>query len=171
MVLRECDLYHHWGPFVTKSKKLAQLDKLDVVAWFSVGVPMLGLTRDACYRAVGCDCMNENGSVMLVAVGLNDEGEECDAKDGLHFEKDDGQSKQNANATTHSESKYLVDTSTSSFLSRDEIILTLEKPPVPQGLGSGSMTIRNFSASINILSPTSARTKMVVNIDPNVPMM
>ncbi|KAK1732329.1 hypothetical protein QTG54_016996 [Skeletonema marinoi] len=38
---------------MTKSRKLAQLDKLDVVAWYEVGVPLLGLMRDACYRAVG----------------------------------------------------------------------------------------------------------------------
>lgn len=67
--MREVDLYHKWAPFMSASKKLAQLDKLDVVAWYIVGVPLLGLTRDACYRAVGCDCMREEGSVLLVAVG------------------------------------------------------------------------------------------------------
>lgn len=69
VVLREVDLYDTWAPFMSKSVKLAQLDKLDVVAWYIVGMPMFGLTRDACYRAVGCDCMQENGSVLLVAVG------------------------------------------------------------------------------------------------------
>ena len=75
VVLRECDLYHIWAPFMTKSRKLAQLDKLDVVAWYEVGVPLLGLMRDACYRAVGCACMKEDGTVLLVAVGLNDSEE------------------------------------------------------------------------------------------------
>jgi len=164
-VLRECDLYHDWAPFVTKSKKLAQLDKLDVVGWFRVGVPMLGLTRDASYRAVGCDCMHEHGSVMLVAVGLNDEN------DGLNFEEVKGQSMHNSHGISRLESKLLVDTSASSFLSRDEIFSTLEIPPEPQGIGSGRMIIRNFSACIKVLSPTAASTRMIVNIDMNVPMM
>lgn len=170
-MLRECDLYNDWAPFVTKSKKLAQLDKLDVVGWFRVGVPMLGLTRDACYRAVGCDCMNENGSVMLVALGLNDEGEARDENDGLNFEDVKGRSMHKSHGISHPESKLLVDTSASSFLSRDEIISTLEIPPEPQGIGSGRMIIRNFSASIKVLSPTAASTRMIVNIDMNVPMM
>ena len=101
-MLRECDLYHDWAPFVTKSKKLAQLDKLDVVGWFRVGVPMLGLTRDASYRAVGCDCMHEHGSVMLVAVGLNDEN------DGLNFEEVKGRSMHKSHGISHPESKLLV---------------------------------------------------------------
>lgn len=182
VVLRECDLYHTWAPFTSKSRKLAQLDKLDVVAWFIVGVPALGLTRDACYRAVGCDCMNENGSVLLVAVGLNDT-EEFGVRDGFNNEgtsnrkhadvgkKEDDLVQEN---DTNEESEQQHTTSSpnsSTFLARDEILSTLEIPPIPRGTGSGRMTIRNFSASIEILSPTAARTKMVVNIDPNLQLM
>ena len=182
VVLRECDLYHTWAPFTSKSRKLAQLDKLDVVAWFIVGVPALGLTRDACYRAVGCDCMNENGSVLLVAVGLNDT-EEFGVRNGFNNEgtsnrkhadvgkKEDDLVQEN---DTNEESEQQHTTSSpnsSTFLARDEILSTLEIPPIPRGTGSGRMTIRNFSASIEILSPTAARTKMVVNIDPNLQLM
>lgn len=71
---------------------------------------------------------------------------------------------------TPSESN-LVDTTTSSFLARDAILSTLEIPPIPEGLGRGRMTIRNFVASIDILGPTAARTKMVVNVDPNLQLM
>ncbi|KAL7543423.1 hypothetical protein ACHAXR_012704 [Thalassiosira sp. AJA248-18] len=172
VVLRECDLYHTWAPFMSQSKKLAQLDKLDVVAWYSVGVPLLGLTRDACYRAVGCDCMKENGSVLLVAVGLNDT-EEHGVKDALK----EGKGGDRAAAFGTGEERIgqgerldsnLVDTTNSSFLARDAILSTLEIPPIPEGLGRGRMTIRNFSASIDILTPTAARTKMVVNVDPNL---
>lgn len=197
VVLRECDLYHTWAPFVSQSKKLAQLDRLDVVAWYIVGVPMLGLTRDACYRAVGCDCMNETGSVLLVAVGLNDT-EEHGVKNALNTESNrsggtnissgvdlgekDSLSKQPsssiASETQHTASQSLpasesnlINTSTSSFLARDEILSTLEIPGIPEGLGRGRMTIRNFSASIDILGPTAARTKMVVNVDPNLQLM
>ena len=184
VVLRECDLYHTWAPFTSKSKKLAQLGRLDVVAWFIVGVPALGLTRDACYRAVGCDCMNENGSVLLVAVGLNDT-EDFGVRDGLNNEgtsnrkhadvgKKEDNSVQHHHTNEESEQQHTSSSPnslTSTFLARDEILSTLEIPPIPRGTGSGRMTIRNFSASIEILSPTAARTKMVVNIDPNLQLM
>ena len=51
---------------------------------FIMRVPMLGLTRDACYRSVGCDCMGENGEILLVVVRLNDaEGDDAgDASEG-----------------------------------------------------------------------------------------
>ena len=65
----------------------------------------------------------------------------------------------------------LFDTTNSSFLARDAILNTLEIPPIPSGMGRGRMTIRNFVASIDILAPTAARTKMVVNVDPNLPLM
>ena len=96
------------GTIRNEVEKLAQLDKLDVVGWFRIGVPMLGLTRDACYRAVGCDCMNEHGSVMLVALGLNDEGEARDENDGLNFEDVKGRSMHKSHGISHPESKLLV---------------------------------------------------------------
>jgi len=198
VVLRECDLYHTWAPFMTKSRKLAQLDKLDVVAWYEVGVPLLGLMRDACYRAVGCDCMKEDGSVLLVAVGLND-SEEHGVKnalnDGHHGnngnnsngnggeeEKHNGdnegaavvngehrrQSYVNQLTAVTTDSNLVTDTVASSFLARDEILETIEIPPIPTGTGKGRMTIRNFAASIDVLGPSSARTCIVVNIDPNL---
>lgn len=181
VVLRECDLYQNWAPFMNKSKKLAQLDKLDVVAWYIVGVPALGLTRDACYRAVGCDCMFEDGSVVLVAVGLNDT-EEHGVKDAMKGGGDsmgnggsgkDGRPREEQQhpTTTPPSDSNLIDTASSSFLARDEIISTLEIPPIPTGMGRGRMTIRNFSASIDILTPSSCRTKMVVNVDPNLQLM
>jgi len=184
VVLCECDLHHAWAPFVPESKKLVQLDKLDAVVWFEVGMPFLGLTRDACYRAVGCDCMREDGSVLLVAVGLNGT-EEHGAKDslannnnasgnGAAGEDDPAKNalqQQQHKMITASESSNLIDTTNSSFLARDAILSTLEIPPIPEGLGRGRMTIRNFVASIDILTPTSVRTKMVVNVDPNLNLM
>lgn len=181
VVLRECDLYHIWAPFMTKSRKLAQLDKLDVVAWYEVGVPLLGLMRDACYRAVGCDCMKEDGTVLLVAVGLND-SEEHGVKNSLNNnsnsngnggqveEKDGGDEPNYVNqlSAVTSDSNLVTDTVASSFLARDEILETIEIPPIPTGTGKGRMTIRNFAASIDVLGPTSARTCIVVNIDPNL---
>jgi hypothetical protein len=205
VVLRECDLYHLWAPFCTKSRKLAQLDKLDVVAWYMVGVSLVGLSRDACYRAVGCDCMNEDGSVLLVAVGLND-SEEYGVKDELRVGNQDGKLvdgddgdlnvelddvgehlsyvgdgneqhqqhekqklyREERTASSKLSDSTLVDTTASSFLTRDAILETIEIPPIPQGMGRGRMTIRNFAAGIDVLGPSSARTKLVVNVDPNL---
>ncbi|KAL3781388.1 hypothetical protein ACHAW5_010284 [Stephanodiscus triporus] len=180
VVLRECDLYHTWAPFTSASRKLAQLTKLDVVAWFIVGVPSLGLTRDACYRAVGCDCVNESGSVLLVACGLNDT-EEFGVKDGMNNEgtgnrrhadmgKDDEKLVQHHHTKEESEQQCSI-TPRNSISTCNEILSTLEIPPIPRGTGSGRMTIRNFSASIEILSPTAAATRMVFNIDPNLQLM
>mmetsp|Transcript_34151 Transcript_34151/g.71893 ORF Transcript_34151/g.71893 Transcript_34151/m.71893 type:complete len:281 (+) Transcript_34151:3-845(+) len=181
VVLREADLYSHWAPFLSKSQKLAQLDKLDLVAWFLVGVPMFGLTRDAVYRAVGCDCMREEGGVLLVAVGLCDteeDGVKSGLKDGAADDGDDASGNSSGNEQRSDQQRpiaksdsNLVDTKHSSFLARDEILSTLEIPPIPEGMGRGRMTIRNFAASIDILGPTAARTKMVVNVDPNLQLM
>ncbi|KAL7522504.1 hypothetical protein ACHAWX_007190 [Stephanocyclus meneghinianus] len=197
VVLRECDLYHTWAPFCNESKKLAQLDKLDVVAWYSVGTPLLGMVRDACYRAVGCDCMREDGSVLLVAVGLGDDDPDDDHNTehdssganettngqnqqlarqqqntgGPSTEPPQQQNYQHQRSVTFQESESsspILNTNATTFLARDEILSTIALPPVPKGIGHGRMTIRNFSASIKILSASSARTKMVVNIDPNL---
>ena len=136
----------------------------------------MGLTRDACYRAVGCDSMREDGSVLLVAVGLNDT-EEYGVKDAL---KEEGETRQQTMGGESEELRQqmavpsesnLFDTTNSSFLARDALLNTLEIPPIPSGMGRGRMTIRNFVASIDILAPTAARTKMVVNVDPNLPLM
>ena len=80
-VMREVDLYHNWAPFVSKSSKLAQLGKMDQVGWFEVSPPLaFGLVRDACYRAIGCDCMMESGEVIVVAEGLEDDDGDGDEK-------------------------------------------------------------------------------------------
>ncbi|KAL7496048.1 hypothetical protein ACHAWT_004346 [Skeletonema menzelii] len=199
VVLRECDLYHNWAPFMTKSRKLAQLDRLDVVAWYEVGLPLLGLMRDACYRAVGCDCMKEDGTVLLVAVGLND-SEEHGVKNAInghhpnnrrndnengghggeetHHHRGDNEAAEqrrqsyinqlSADRTSSNLSNLVTDTVASSFLARDEILETIEIPPIPTGTGKGRMTIRNFAASIDVLGPTAARTCIIVNVDPNL---
>ena len=167
--------------------------------------------------------MREDGSVLLVAVGLNDSVEHGvkSALEGVgggtlgnqdewkeketgdvnsdDFEKEqrpkfdhdkaepaylsghDGnavkdaaevtpptQSERQSNYQQHHIDSNLINTTASSFLTRDAILETIEIPPIPQGIGRGRMTIRNFAASIDVLGPTAARTKMVVNIDPNL---
>jgi hypothetical protein len=138
--------------------------------------------------------MREDGSVLLVAVGLGGEEEEEGDGDDINEEyvnnKQQQSTEQNRcdNATTDLKDNYqhsrnvtfqpstdsaepspsILNTTATSFLARDEILSTIAIPPIPTGLGQGRMTIRNFSASIDILSASSARTKMVVNIDPNL---
>ncbi len=71
-VLKEVDLHCQWAPFCSSSMTLEELDKLDMVGWFVLGLPHLGLARDACFRAVGCDSMAEDGSFLLVGQGVHD---------------------------------------------------------------------------------------------------
>ena len=71
-VLKEVDLHYLWSPFCTSSLTIANLDKLDIVGWFLIGLPNFGLARDGCYRAIGCDNIEEDGSIILTGQGLYD---------------------------------------------------------------------------------------------------
>lgn len=71
-VLKEVDLHCQWAPFCSSSMTIEELDKLDMVGWFVLGLPHLGLARDACFRAIGCDSMAEDGSFLLVGQGVRD---------------------------------------------------------------------------------------------------
>lgn len=46
----------------------------------------------------------------------------------------------------------------------------IDFPDKPSRIGSGRMTLRHFSASIDVVSPTCCETKLVANIDPNLPL-
>jgi hypothetical protein len=107
---------------------------------------------------------------MIVAVGL---GEENNLENDPIGDDDDQQQQEEQmdQQQTNEESEStapILNTNATSFLARDELLSTIELPPTPSGLGQGRMTIRNFSASIKILGASSARTRMVVNIDPNL---
>lgn len=71
-VLREVDLHYNWAPCCTSSMTVANLDKLDTVGWAVVGLPKFGLARDACFRAIGCDSILEDGSFVVVGQGVDD---------------------------------------------------------------------------------------------------
>lgn len=71
-VVKEVDLHHHWTPCCSSSMTIADLDKLDVVGWFMMGLPSFGLARDGCFRAIGCDNMREDGSILLAGIGIQD---------------------------------------------------------------------------------------------------
>lgn len=72
-VLKEVDLHYKWAPFCTSSMTIADLDKLDLVGWFLIGMPKFGMARDGCFRAVGCDNIQEDGSILLAGQGIHDE--------------------------------------------------------------------------------------------------
>jgi hypothetical protein len=78
-VLKEVDLHYKWSPFCTSSLTLADLDKLDLVGWFVIGMPNFGLARDGCFRAIGCDNIEEDGTVILTGQGVQDTTPEMDA--------------------------------------------------------------------------------------------
>ena len=170
-VLREVDLHHKWAPFVSSSLTVAHLDKLDTVGWFVVGLPNFGLMRDACFRAIGCDCMAEDGSILLVGQGIADRPE-----DNKNYDEDNDD--ENNNITTnakHQSAKAASpksasegSTNDSRYLAIDPALKELDLPDVPQRMGSGRMTIRSFNGIIHVESPTSVRTRLIANVDPNL---
>jgi hypothetical protein len=137
-VLREIDLNYLWAPFVTSSLTIAHLDKLDTVGWFMLGLPNFGIARDACFRAIGCDCVEEDQSVLVVGRGVADRDPE-----------------------------HPVDEA-SKFLSEGPELKSLDIPPVPTRLGSGRMTMNKFEAKVRVISPEHCHTYILANIDPNL---
>lgn len=71
-VLKEVDLHYRWSPLCTSSLKIADINKLDGVGWFVMGVPSFHLARDGCFRAIGCDNILEDGSIIISGQGIND---------------------------------------------------------------------------------------------------
>ena len=165
-VLREVDLFYKWAPFTSSSLTIAHLDKMDTVGWFVVGLPNFGLMRDACFRAIGCDSISEDGSILLVAQGIADKPKEGAKKKRRKSSKD----LSSRDGTGKSEQSWLDETAF-NCLSDDSIIAELELPEAPTRMGSGRVTIRTFQAIIHVESPTSASTRIIANIDPNLPLI
>jgi hypothetical protein len=138
-VLREIDLHCFWAPFVTSSLTLAHLDKLDTVGWFIVGLPNFGIARDSCFRAIGCDCVAEDMSVLLVGRGIEDR------LPGVP----------NADEST-------------KFMVEDPQLKDLDIPAWPTRMGSGRLTMKMFEAKIKILGPDHCHTYILANLDPNL---
>jgi hypothetical protein len=145
-VLREVELYHYWAPFCSGSRNLAQLGNIDMIGYLFCGSTKFGLSRDVCFRVIGCDSLREDGKIIVVAEGIGDV------------------SGDNA-APNESGGNNSFDM---SFLSSDPIINSIDIPPIPTRFGSGRMTLRRFEAIIDVLSPSSARTRIISNIDPNI---
>lgn len=137
-VLREIDLYAHWAPFCSSSQMLGHLGKLDSVGWMMIGLPNFGIARDSCFRAVGCDCVAEDGSVIMIGRGVED----------------------NVSGAPVDE--------TSKFLSHDPILKNLDIPPIPTRMGSGRLTMKMFEAKIKVLGPDHCHTYILANVDPNL---
>lgn len=157
-VMREVDLYHYWAPFLNKSRKLAALGKLDQIGWYEVGA--MGIVRDSCYRAIGCDCMMESGEIVVVAVGLDDHDEEEKEEECLEC------CPSNASLNKrHDDVSSLSNTCHDNFLARDAILDTIELPPRPKGFNKDRVHLRFFEAVIKVNSPTSAATNIVANLD------
>jgi len=125
---------------------------------------------------------------MLVAEGLGDKEEDnVQSAEGRESSDENG-GNDRSNATygnssdfapkMQSEMSGMIDSerstekrltdSLSSYLSRDSILRTIQLPEIPTKFGSGRMTIRSFQGAIDVLSPTSARTRIVTNVNPNL---
>ena len=185
-VMREVDLYSTWAPFVSKSEKLAVLGKLDQVGWFEVSPPLsFGMVRDSCFRAIGCDSMMESGEVIVVAEGLEDEDEDEDEDENdykgseqeyldetlgemiatmpLNSNFNENITDPNLDPAKGSEEGFV-----NNFLAREALKDTIEMPPRPKGLNKKRMQLKFFEAIIKVISPTSANTLLVANIDPKL---
>jgi len=169
-VIREFDLNHLWAPFVTSSKTVALLDKVDIVGWFQIGLPHFGLMRDALFRAIGCDSMYEDGSFLIVAHGIADIPQNGE---------DSGKIKRHTTNVGASFSSERSEFRSMNFENKeyneildgfreDPILDTLDLPPIPTRVGGGRVTIRSVAAQIHVESPTSGITTIVANIDLNV---
>ena len=136
-VLKEVDLHYKWAPFCSSSMTIADLDKLDTVGWFVIGLANFGLSRDGVFRVIGCDNILEDGSIIIAGQGIRD------LPEGAPAPRD-------------------------TYLCDDPILEKLDIPPIPTRRGGGRMTIRTVEAVIHVTSPTSARTRLVANLDPNM---
>ena len=179
-VLREVDLHCKWAPFCSSSLTIAHLAKLDTVGWFVVGLPQFGLMRDACYRVLGTDSIQEDGSILLVGTGIDDRQSsptslqsppKSDGAGGGTNETESSRSSERSSSTTRRGSTTHQHQTEFEYLGKDPILKELELPDVPTRMGSGRMTIRKFQAIIHVESPTLAKTKIIANIDPNLPLI
>ena len=116
--------------------------------------------RDALFRAIGCDSIYEDGSILIYAFGIQDRPEEADNDTDSNIE---GKTKATASLSLEDEQNQIID-----GLRNDPILNTLDLPPIPTGVGKGRMTIRSVAAQIDVESPTSSMTRLIANIDPNL---
>lgn len=141
-ILREIQLFRYWAPFCCDSRTIAQIGNIDMIGYLMCGSTKFGLSRDVCFRVIGCDSLREEGKIILVAEGIGD----------------DRQNNSTATTITHDR----------SFLSSDPIIHNIELPSIPKRFGAGRMTLRRFEAIVDVFSPTSARTRIISSVDPNL---
>lgn len=159
-VIREFDLNHYWAPFVTSSLTVGEIDKMDIVGWFVLGLPNFGYMRDALFRAIGCDSIYEDGSILIYAFGIQDRPDEGADDTDSNIESTPKAIK---NVRSEDEHNRIID-----GLRNDPVLNTLDLPPIPKGVGRGRMTIRSVAAQIDLESPTSSVTTLIANIDPNL---
>lgn len=136
-----------------------------------MGLPHFGIMRDACFRAIGCDSMYEDGSVLLVAEGIADRPEDLDGDDKRDLNRVASRSGSMTSSIGSGGFDAAEETRIEDSLRTDPILDTLDLPPPPTRTGNGRMTIRSISAQIHIESATSSTTKIVANIDLNLPFI
>ena len=60
---------------IQQSVNLLQLGKIDVIGHQVCSVPLLRLSRDVVFHAIGCDCMQEDGSILISASNVDDDND------------------------------------------------------------------------------------------------
>ena len=122
--------------------------------------------RDALFRAIGCDSIYEDGSVLIYAFGLADRPDENKDREGADTNNEARSNKHETIISLNDECNQIIDE-----LRKDPILDTLDLPPIPTRLGGGRLTIRSVAAQIELESPTSSMTTLIANIDPNMHLL
>mmetsp|Transcript_9975 Transcript_9975/g.15056 ORF Transcript_9975/g.15056 Transcript_9975/m.15056 type:complete len:432 (+) Transcript_9975:90-1385(+) len=67
----EIGLYKTWVPFCTSSKLLKQIDHLEMLAALRMNTPF-GISRDVQVHAYGANCLEFNGSIVIVTRSVDE---------------------------------------------------------------------------------------------------
>jgi hypothetical protein len=63
-VINEFDLFQEWIPFCAESKRLTKMGPSELVGYLRMS--FTALSRDVCIHAYGCDCLQEDGKIVIV---------------------------------------------------------------------------------------------------------
>lgn len=69
-VVRETDLYDLWAPFCNQAQLLATLDRIEIVTYLKIALPLLA--RDAVIHAFGVNATYEYGCVVIIGDSVDE---------------------------------------------------------------------------------------------------
>ncbi|OQR94905.1 transmembrane protein, partial [Thraustotheca clavata] len=70
-VIRETDLFHLWAPFCNRSELLANLGRVELIAYMSLAIPLM--QRDAIVHAFGINATYEHRCIVLLGKSITED--------------------------------------------------------------------------------------------------